>query len=97
MLTFMNSKLTKMTDKNKTNQNVNPMKHLLHTYTGKEYSRRNQRPVVKCCFPLQHLTKSALFAKSSILTHFCVILRDFWVKLHKKCPFMKIPNAALKF
>ena len=44
------------------------------------------------------MTKSALFAKSSvILTHFCVISRHFWIKLHKKCPFLKIPNAALKF
>ena len=35
--------------------------------------------------------KSALFAKSSI------VLRRFWVKLHKKCPFLKILDTALKF
>ena len=36
------------------------------------------------------MTKSALFAKSSvILTHFYVISRHFWVKLHKKCPYWR--------
>ena len=39
--------------------------------------------------PLQYLTKNALFSNIVILTH-------LWVKLHKKYPFLKIPDAALK-
>ena len=35
--------------------------------------------------------KSALFSKNS------VILKYFWVKLHQKCHFLMIPDAALKF
>ena len=35
------------------------------------------------------MTKSVLFAKSSVIwTHFCVISRHFWVRLHKKYPFL---------
>ena len=48
--------------------------------------------------PFVTFDRKCPFAESSvILMHFCVISRHFWVKLHKKCPFLKIPNAALKF
>ena len=39
-------------------------------------------------FPFVTFAKSALFAKSS------VILMHFWVKLHKKCPFLKITKRC---
>ena len=49
-------------------------------------------------YPTELELTKALFAKSSvILTHCRVISRHFWVKLNKKCPFLKIPDAALKF
>ena len=32
-----------------------------------------------------------------LLFYICVISRHLWVKRHKKCPFYKIPNTALKF
>ena len=34
--------------------------------------------------------------KSSRFPRNSVILRYFWVKLRQKCPFLKIPDAALK-
>ena len=41
--------------------------------------------------PFVTFDRKCPFAESS------VILMHFWVKLHKKCPFLKILNAALKF
>ena len=49
-------------------------------------------PIVKFDKKLSFLPKNSV-----ILGHFCIILRHFKVKLHKKLSFLKIPDAALKF
>ena len=48
--------------------------------------------------PFAMFDKKCPFCQSCvILTYFCVISMYFWVKLHKKSPFLRIPNAGLKF
>ena len=59
---------------------------------NKSMSGSQMLPIVKFDKKLSFLPKNSV-----ILGHFCIILRHFKVKLHKKLSFLKIPDAALKF